>query len=241
MFKKFLILFLSLMLMSSFVLAAVAKRYRQDATDPSNKTYNQKKVVTSEVGLNIPEFGVAIDTVYNRELTNLIPGLHIINVVVSNKREEPIEFDVSKDKWIIVDSSGKKHKAYNHVSDFSQKTWEALPAKLKHKLSYPARVSPSKSINIDIYLPSKVDLLNFKEVVWKSAHFDKEFNLFTTYEDDIQINSKEFDTPKNSTTINLNDPMPNKYRKLEDQKQYDDQNTKAKPADPKDFNLIIME
>ena len=219
----------------------MAKRYLKDKGDPSQKVYNQSRVVTSEVGLNIPEFGVAIDTVYNRELTNLIPGLHIINVVVSNRREEPIEFDIKKDKWTVVDSKGKKHKLFNHVSDFDQNLFEKLPEKLKRKLSYPARVSPSKSITIDLFLSSKVDLLNFKEVTWKSEHFDKEFNLFTTYEDDLQMNPKEFDTPKNSTKVDLNEPMPNKYRKLEDQKQYDNQVPSQKNKQREYNDFIIME
>ena len=63
-------------------------------------------------------------------------------------------------------------------------------------LDYPHIVSPGKSTNIDLFFPKAIDLYHFREVQWRSAHFNKEFNVFTNYEKNLSVpNAKEFDTP----------------------------------------------
>jgi len=197
MFKKTLISFLILLFIAPYANSAVSNRYKGKYKKGFKNKDKKERVIKSEVGLNIPEWGLAIDAIFDPRLSELIPGYHIVNLVITNKRGEPIMFDTRNDRWTIVDHVGKRHTAHNHVKQFNRKLWPNLPKKLQAMLEYPHKVSPGRSITIDVFIPKSVDLINFKEVVWKSAHFGKEFNLFTNYEDNLKLPaSKEFDTPK---------------------------------------------
>ncbi|MBU0506588.1 MAG: hypothetical protein ABII18_14045 [bacterium] len=180
--------------------AAVSKRYTKDKKSTNVKT---EKVIRSEVGLNIQEWGIAIDAVYDPRLDNLVPGYHIVNLVVTNRSGDAIQLNTRHDRWYIIDSMGKKHTAYNHVKQFNEKLWPQLPKKMQDMLEYPHVVNPGKATNIDVFLPKSVDLHHFREVVWKSEHFNREFNVFTNYEKNLSLpNSKEFDANKKNLVDN---------------------------------------
>ncbi|MBF0105510.1 MAG: hypothetical protein HQM16_09315 [Deltaproteobacteria bacterium] len=163
-----------------------------------NKSQKNEQTIQSQIGLNIPEWGIAIDAVYNPELSSIIPGYHILNIVLTNSRAETIYFSTKRDKWVVVDNTGKRHTAFNHVKQFNEGLWPKLPEKLQDLLAYPAAVSSGRASNIDVFLPRSVDLFNFREIVWKSDYFKKEFNIMTNYERSLQVpdNIKEFDIPK---------------------------------------------
>lgn len=179
---------------------------REDNKPNSSKSTSGSKtkssVVTSEAGLNIPDMGVAIDAVYDERLDNLIKGYKILNIVVSNRGSKEIYLDVSDDKWKIVDSFDKKHTAYNHVRQFDSKLWDVLPNNFKKKIDYPQVIKPGKTTTVDVFFPASVQLTNFREIIWKSKHFDKEFNIFSNYEKILDVggnDEKSFDTPKSDT------------------------------------------
>lgn len=190
------LLFLLLATLSLQALAAKDHTQRGPFKKNKIKTQDQKNI-SSEVGLNIPSYGIAIDAVYDPRLTDLIPGYHIVNIVVTNRRGEPVKLSTRDDKWSIVDDMGKKHTAHNHVKEFDRKLWPELPAKLQEMLEYPHHVSPGHSVTIDVFLPKSVALNHFREVIWKSAYFEMEFDLFTNYEKILSVPAtNEFATPK---------------------------------------------
>jgi len=196
MILKYITIFITvIMLLSSLSHAAVRNRNKKSFKNKKDKKTN---VIRSEAGLNIPEWGVAIDATFNPELDKIIPGYHIVNIVLTNRRGKAIMLSTAEDKWIFVDSMGKKHTAYNHIKQFNKALWPKLPLRLQKLLDYPHLVNPGKSTTIDVFLPDNVDLFNFREIIWKSAHFRKEFSIFTNYEKNLSINSneKEFTTPK---------------------------------------------
>lgn len=142
----------------------------------------EAKNVESELGLNIPKWGVAIDAVYDSRLDNLVPGYKILNVVLTNRSAQMINFDVEKDKWILENHLGKDIKGINHLYREDKAAWSNLPAGLKEKLAYPGAVRVGKSTNIDLIFPAHVELTQFKQIRWKSAHFKREFNLNSNFE-----------------------------------------------------------
>lgn len=175
-----------------------AQKAAQQDPPPAQEITTSKKqsrgAVKSEIGLNIPEWGVSIDAAFNPELDDIIPGYHILNIVLTNRRGEAIDLSPGSDKWVVVDKSGRKHTAFNHVNQFDKKLWEKLPPKMQKLLDYPTKVNPGKSVKIDVFLNKTIPLFNFKEIAWRSDHFDKTFNVYTTYEDKLNVpNSKEFD------------------------------------------------
>lgn len=182
-----------------FALTTEAKVSERNKSRTFKDRAKKEDVIRSEIGLNIPQWGIAIDAIFDPRLDDIIPGYHIVNLVLTNRRGEAVIFDVIHDKWVFADNAGKKHTAYNHVKHFNKKLWNELPEKLKNMLDYPSKVNPGKSITIDVFLSKSVDLFNFKEVVWKSAFLGKEFNIFTSYEDSLSIHDtrdKEFELPK---------------------------------------------
>lgn len=161
---------------------------------------SRSKVIESEAGLNIPQWGVAIDAIYNRELDNLIPGYKILNVVVSNRGGDIISFDTLKDRWILVDSVGKSHKAINHLRVIDQKMWDVLPVGLKNELEYPQTLRVGHTAKIDLLFRSSAELTSFKTLRWRSTHFKKDFVIRTAIEKNLDWEPKEEPIPSTKAT-----------------------------------------
>lgn len=185
---------------------AVASTSQRDALRPklAKKSAYKTESITSEAGLNIPQWGIAIDAFFDPRLTDLVPGYHVVNIVLTNRRGGPILLDPIQDKWVIVDNAGKKHMARNHGRQLKNDAWESLPNVLKQKLDYPTSVKPGNFVTIDVFVPDRADLTNFREVTWKSYSLNKEFNIFTNYEDTLNVDDansgKQQEIPK-ATTI----------------------------------------
>ena len=156
--KKTIAALLFFLFISNLTLAAVPVRKK----DANIKTTKIAEDIRSEAGLNIKDWGIAIDALYDARLDDLIPGYRIINIVLTNRSAEDIQLSTNKDKWYILDNMGKKHTAYNHVKDFSEKIWVELPGKMQDMLDYPHTVSPGKSTNIDLFFPKEIDLYHFR-------------------------------------------------------------------------------
>lgn len=224
--KKLFVVISTLIISLVYICSATAgvskDRMKNIATKQNTKSANNLKsdTISSEVGLKIPEYGIAIDAVFNPELTDIIPGYHILNVVLSNHRADTISLNRKTDRWVVIDRNDKKHTAVNHVTDFNDKMWNELPEELQQLIDYPTMISPGKSVTIDVFVPNHVELANFKEVRWRSQHFAKEFNLFTNYEQKISLGSektKEFTIPKTSVDI---ENLPMQDRTTEKQQQF---------------------
>lgn len=224
--RNFVAAFLTLFIFLGCICSATAgvskERMKNIATKQKNKPAENVKsdVISSEVGLKIPEYGIAIDAVFNPELTDIIPGYHILNVVLSNHRADTVGLNRKTDRWVIIDRNGKKHTANNHVTDFNDKLWNELPEELQQLIDYPTMISPGKSVTIDVFVSKDIELTNFKEVRWRSQHFAKEFNLFTNYEQKISLGSektKEFPIPKNSVDV---ENLPMQDRTTEQQENF---------------------
>ncbi|MDO8519243.1 MAG: hypothetical protein Q7T11_03665 [Deltaproteobacteria bacterium] len=160
------------------------------------------KKITSEAGLNIPAWGVAVDAVYDKRLDTLLPGYKILNVVLSNRGIDTIYLDPSKDKWVIIDSVGRKHHAINHLRKEDEKLWDSLPDGLRQKLEYPQAVKVGNSAKIDLFFSSKTELAGFREIEWDSVHFKKEFNILTASENNLEAGPKEEPLPKEAKSQN---------------------------------------
>ncbi len=170
------------------------------------KARGSSKKIISEAGLNIPQWGVAIDAVYDSRLDNLVPGYKILNVILSNRGAANIFLDPRKDKWYVIDNIGKKLRASNHLRLDNEKVWSSLPLGLRTKLEYPQTVRVSHSVKIDLFFSNDVSLGGFREIGWDSDHFKKEFNVITA-------------TEKNQD--DANEPLPNTPTYNQSREKYD--------------------
>lgn len=241
------ILFLTLIA----VLLLCVESFAADSSKITRRSRNKigkNDKITSEAGLNIPDWGLSVDAFYDPRLTDLIPGYHIVNIVVTNRRNAPIQLDPLRDKWVIVDKEGRKHTAKNHVEQFNSKLWARLPEVLKTKLDYPQAVNPGHFTTIDVFVPKNTELLNFKEVSWKSHFLAKEFNIFTNYEGELNVTTDDKQQPLPQTARSR--PYTEEdYLKTKDEvlnaskwqkKKEDDERKKAEQDfDPQDDAIIL--
>lgn len=218
---------------------------------PTQSAFAAKKdksapIIETKAGLNIPEWGIAIDAHFDPRLTDLIPGYHIVNIVLTNRRNAPITLNPIRDKWTIVDSEGKKHTAQNEIN---KTIWKKLPAALQKKLAYPKSVNPGNLTTIDVFIDDAVNLANFKQIAWKSDFFDKEFNALTSYEESIHVGEVD---DRQQPIPQAERPQPftnNDYLKTRDEvlranpalNKWQEQEVKS-PAAPTDAddNVIIL-
>lgn len=150
-------------------------------------TTSRKEGVQSELGLNIPKWGIAVDAIYDPRLDGLVPGYKILNVVLSNRTQKSIYLDLKKDRWVMRDNIGKPNKAINHLKVINPKLWETLPEGLRDKLEYPQLVRVGSSARIDLFFPNTVELKNFRMINWKSVHFHEEFVLINVIDKKLEV------------------------------------------------------
>lgn len=202
----------------------------------------KEKLIRSEAGLNIPAWGVAIDAVYDNRLDNLIPGYKILHLILTNRSTGMIFLDPRKDRWSLRDNVGERHTATNHVRFISENLWAKLPKGLQDELDYPQVVRVGNSAKIDVFFPKNVELKNFREVFWESMHFKKEFNIFTTFEKNLDV-EKESPTPTTPSNYQYllqkyeGQPKANDDVTGQDGDRKNDQPKRA--ADPADDNFSL--
>lgn len=178
------------------------------------------RVIKSEAGLNIPEWGVAIDAIYDKRLDNLIPGYKLVNVVITNRGKfGTIYLDPRKDKWTIVDNVGKSHRAINHLRFVDEQLWVKLPQELKSRLDYPRGVRGGNTTKIDLFFPASVDITNFRELAWRSTHFKKLFLVQTPIESNLKLSEKEKQIPPHTHSYRQS---LKKYETEELEKKFDE-------------------
>ena len=167
------------------------------------RTRTQK--IESEAGLNIPEWGIAVDGLYDKRLDNLVAGYKILNVIVTNRSGKTVSFDPKKDQWRIRDSVGKSHKAINHLKLGNRRLWESLPEALKKKLEYPQLAHNGNMAEIDLFFPLNADLENFRQLEWRSSFFKKSFVIVTTGDREMELQSPSADSPKTPAVEKANE------------------------------------
>jgi hypothetical protein len=229
---------------SSSMVVPTSQRDALRPTKVSQKNARKTESITSEAGLNIPQWGIAIDAFFDPRLTDLVPGYHVVNIVLTNRRGGPLLLDPVQDRWVIVDNAGKKHVARNHGRQLKNGAWESLPDVLKKKLDYPTSVKPGNFVTIDVFVPNRVDLTNFREVTWKSYALSKEFNIFTNYEDTLNVgdanDDKQQEIPRAASIQTYSD---SDYLKTRDEilnptttQKWDDQEKQAEQRESRTFD-----
>lgn len=195
----------------------------------------RSKRIQGEVGLNIPEWGVAIDAIYDKQLDDLIPGYKLLNVVLTNRSQEgTIYLDPKKDKWVIRDNVGKVHRAINHLRFINNDLWTRLPVELKNRLEYPNGVRSGKTTKIDLFFPVSVELNNYRELTWRSSHFKKKFVIINTVEKNLDIIKEESIPPRNTQSYRQS---LEKYE-VEEIKKRNRENNQTNPSNNSDNSSV---
>lgn len=139
------------------------------------KAHRRPKKVEAPAGKFIPGYGFSIDARYDPRFDNLVPGYKLLTVVIRNTSLQVIQTDRKKDRWVVIDREGKKHRGIVNLKARDRDLWIDLPEKLKGLIDYPDDIPISYTATFDLLFPLTVPLKGFREVVFKNATWDQEF------------------------------------------------------------------
>lgn len=139
-----------------------------------------KKAITVIDGQGHDAVPVVFDVDYDPILDNYVPGYKMLTVAVRNRGYEPYVLDPVNDKWTVVDVSGRKHMAFASLRTKDAQVWAGLKPQVRAKLTYPIVVPRHVTQTFDIYIPSNVDLANFRSIYYKSVFLNKRIKIVHT-------------------------------------------------------------
>lgn len=159
----------------------------------------------SAVGLKVPKKGLTIDANYDPRLDNLIPGYKVITIALTNNSFEVLKLNPLKDRWVIEDANGRKHKATNSVRIQDPRVFAMLPAQVKKLIDYPSGISVGYTETFDVFFPEDTDLEAFRSVSFYNSGLGENFDIVSIAEDDPrhQQAPAEVEVPEN---------FPNQYK-----------------------------
>lgn len=143
----------------------------------STKAAQAAEVIRIPSGTTVPVMGLSIDVSYDPRLDNLVPGYKILTVAINNTSLEYVQLDPFNDQWLVVDRSGRKHKAILNLREKAPNVWAKLPPKLRRLLEYPLMVSIGEDAPIDLIFPDSAPLGEFREVIFKFSTKGKEIHI----------------------------------------------------------------
>lgn len=123
--------------------------------------------------------GIIIDAKYNADLDNLVPGYKVITVGLTNNGVDMLQLNPLRDRWEIVDGSGRKIKAYNSLRIKDPSTYSRLPQKMKEMIEYPVAVPMGYSETLDLFFPNQYDLTGFRSISFYSAERKQDYDMLS--------------------------------------------------------------
>jgi hypothetical protein len=126
----------------------------------------KKQVVKTMGGAMIPSIGISIDASYDPEFDNFVPGYKMLNVAILNNSFNIIEMNPEKDQWWITTKKGeKKYRAICNLRGDDPSAWNGIADKARNLISYPLLLPIGARQVIDIFVPDKVPVADFRGVV----------------------------------------------------------------------------
>lgn len=123
--------------------------------------------------------GIIIDAKYNADLDNLVPGYKMITVGLTNNGVDMLQLNPLRDRWEIVDGSGRKIKAYNSLRIKDPDTYSRLPQKMKEMIEYPVAIPMGYSETLDLFFPNQYDLTGFRSISFYSAERKQDYDMLS--------------------------------------------------------------
>lgn len=132
----------------------------------------------SQSGTQIPALGLAFDVSYDPATDGVIRPYRVLNVGITNSSLEVVPLDPLADRWWVVDRDGKKYEAITVLRRANPDVWARLPVGLKKLIEYPLMVPIGVTQPIDLLLPEKVNLNEFRHVLFRSAGLGREIEIY---------------------------------------------------------------
>ncbi|MBI2082851.1 MAG: hypothetical protein HYT76_04700 [Deltaproteobacteria bacterium] len=136
------------------------------------------ETIESRAGNFILGHGFSIDAHYDKKLDSLVPSYKLLTVAIRNTSLTVIQMNNEKDQWVLIDKSGKRHKAINSLRKKDAKRWKKLPEEVQQLVDYPESVPINYTATFNLFFPKRVDLEKFEEVHYKNVAFHRLFKIY---------------------------------------------------------------
>lgn len=134
--------------------------------------------------VDLPQHGIIIEARYEPSLDNLIPGYKVVTVGLTNNGTDMLKLNPLRDRWEIIDGTGKKQKAFNTLRIKDPSVWSRLPGQMQSMLDYPVAIAIGYSETLDLFFPHNVDLRGFRSISFYSAERKENY-------DNLQLDPRE--------------------------------------------------
>ncbi len=122
------------------------------------------KSIKAMGGMAIPGLGLEIDASYDPRLDTLAEGYKVVNAAMVNGSFSIVMLDPDKDKWTVKTADGTSVKAIVNLRKTAPKVWAKIPEKARELMGYPLVLPIASKQNIDLFVPSNVDLTDMNEI-----------------------------------------------------------------------------
>jgi hypothetical protein len=146
--------------------------------DAEAKKSQKPTTVVMPAGTQHPALGLAFDLSYEVATDGVIPGYRILTVGVTNSSLSVVQLQPLADEWFVVDRTGKKRRAVLNLRHYDPDVWTHLPQRLKRLIQYPLLVGVGETRAIDLLLPERFPLVDFRGVVFRSRGLGKIIQIY---------------------------------------------------------------
>ncbi len=136
------------------------------------------EVAEAQAGRFIPRYGFSIDAQYDSKLDKLLPAYKTLSVGIRNTSLQLIRMEARRDRWIVVDRSGKKIRAINSLRHKDRKSWNRLSPRRRDLIEYPEVVPIGYTVTFNLFFPKKVALEDFRQIWYKNSASGQEFRIY---------------------------------------------------------------
>ncbi|MBI4126249.1 MAG: hypothetical protein HY465_02025, partial [Deltaproteobacteria bacterium] len=110
-----------------------------------------KDVIHAQGGAMIEGCGFVLDASVDPRLSDLIPGYHVINVVLVNNSFNILFLSPERDRW-FVKAGGKRWHAINDLRKVDGEAWSQVPERARGLMTYPLVIPIGGRMVVDLFV-----------------------------------------------------------------------------------------
>lgn len=158
------IIMIALLVLVSTALVGCAKSSSSDTEKPD---------VIVPGGTVNPMVGLGFDVFYDPQVDGVVPGYKVLQVGISNRSFNVIQFDDIHDRWRLTDRRGSPHDAVLNLRNKDPNVWAKLPVKLKKIIQYPLLLQAGGTVTLNLLFKDSTNLSEFKSVRFESVSLNQ--------------------------------------------------------------------
>lgn len=150
--------------MKYIVLAVLMMVLTSSCGSGSGARPRSKNVIHAQGGAMIEGFGFVLDASFDPRLSDLVPGYHVINVILVNNSFNMLFLSPERDRWFIK-AGGKRWKAVNDLRKVDASAWSQVPERARSLMTYPLVIPIGGRMVVDLFVPNTAPVKDMSELL----------------------------------------------------------------------------